>query len=51
MESADDIELGGPAKTLKDRIRIEKDLDGLESWALDGGMKLSTDKCTSLPLG
>ncbi|GAB0191988.1 mitochondrial enolase superfamily member 1 [Grus japonensis] len=47
---ADDTKLGGVVDSLKSREAIERDLAGLESWAITNRMKFNS-KCHALHLG
>ena len=48
---AEDTKLGGVANAPEDRIKIQNDLDGLESWAKTNRMNFKREKCKVLHLG
>ncbi|XP_058036338.1 vacuolar protein-sorting-associated protein 25 isoform X2 [Ahaetulla prasina] len=43
-EEEDDTKLAGIANTPEDRLKIQKDLDRLEDWALSNKMKFNSEK-------
>lgn len=45
-----DTKLGGVTSTLRDRIRIQNDLDKLENWSEINKVKFSKEKCKVLHL-
>jgi len=51
IKFADDTKLGGVANSSEDRIRIQTDLDRLESWAKANKMNFNKEKCKILHLG
>ena len=51
IKSVDDTKLAGIANTLEDRNNIQNDLNRLEHWAENNGMKFSRGKCKVLHLG
>ena len=44
-EFADDTKLGGVVNSPEDRIKIQNDLDRLESWAKTNKMNFNREKC------
>ena len=50
IKFADDTKLAGAANSPEDRIKIQNDLDILESWAKTNKMNFNREKCKVLQL-
>lgn len=50
IKFANDCKLGGVANTPEDRVRIQNDLNSLESWAKTNNMEFNREKCKVLHL-